>query len=105
MIKTLLKAAAIPGKPDRYPDPPASTYAVYFDAVEADGPDGLNLLYKHDVTVELYEPTRDVEAEEAFEAELNDQGIHWVKQARYWLKDIQRYQVIYEFAYIEKRRI
>lgn len=104
MIKTLLRAAGIPGMPDRYPDPPAVTFAVYFDAVGTDGPDGLNFLYNHDVMVELYEPTRDDAAEEAIETQLNAQGVPWTKQARYWLKDIQRYQVVYEFSYTEKRR-
>ncbi len=104
MIDTLFKAAALPARPAQWADPPKVTYAVYFDDATASGPDGLNWLYTHDVTVELYEPTQDAAAEAAFEAALNAQGIPWTKQARYWLRDVQRYQVIYEFTYIEKRR-
>ena len=104
MIDTLFKAAALPARPAQWADPPKATYAVYFDSVEADGPDGHNWIYTHDVMVELYEPTQDAAAEAAFESALNAQGIPWTKQARYWLQNVQRYQVIYEFSYIEKRR-
>lgn len=104
MIETILKAAGLPYRQARYADPPAGTYAVYFDEVTADGPDGFNFIFTHDVTVELYEPRQDAAAEAAIEAAINAQGLHWAKQSRYWLKSINRYQVIYEFSYIEKRR-
>lgn len=104
MIKTILNAAGLPSWPGRSPDPPATTYAIYFDDVTADGPDGYNRIFTHDVMVELYEPTHDDAAEAAIEAELNARGIPWTKQARYWLDSVRRYQVIYEFSYIEKRR-
>jgi hypothetical protein len=104
MIETILKAAGLPFRQARYADPPAGTYAVYFDEVTADGPDGINRIFIHDITVELYEPRQDVEAEAAIEAAIDAQGRPWAKQSRYWLKSINRYQVIYEFSYIEKRR-
>lgn len=104
MIDNLLSAAGIPGKRARFADPPKGTYAVYFDDVTADGPDGLNRIFTHDCTVELYEARQDDKAEAAFEAELNAQGLPWTKQDRYWLDSVRRYQVIYEFNYIEKRR-
>ena len=109
MIETILKAASIPCKPSRYAKPPANTYAVYFDDQTVDGPDptgaAVSLVVQHDVTVELYEPTQDPAIEAALEAELAARGIIWTKQARYWLQNVQRYQVIYEFTYIEKRRL
>ena len=104
MVKDILTAAGILGWQGRAPEPPEETYAIYFDEVETDGPDGYNPIYLHDVTVELYEPRQDDEAESALEAELNSRGIRWSKQSRYWLDSIRRYQVIYEFSYIEKRR-
>lgn len=104
MTKETLTAAGIVFRRARFSSPPASTYAVYFDDVTTDGPDGINRLFTHDVTVEIYEPTPDDAAEKAIEAELNARGISWTKQDRYWLQDEQRYQVIYEFTYIEKRR-
>lgn len=104
MIETLLKAAKIPAKESRYSDPPSGTYAVWFEDIETDGPDGLNWIINHDGTVELYEPRKDAAAEARLEAQLDAGGISYTKQARYWLKDIQRYQVIYEFTIIEKRR-
>lgn len=103
MTKDILKSAGIPFQEARYPDPPADlTYAVYFDDVSADGADLSNCIFTHDITVELYEPEQDAEAEAAVEAVLNARGISWTKQARYWLDSIHRYQVIYEFSYIKK---
>lgn len=104
MIEKILKAAGLPYRQARYADPPSSTYAIYFDEVTADGADGYNCIFTHSIMVELYEPRQDAAAEAAIEAELNAQGLPWTKQSRYWLKSIQRYQVIYEFSYIEKRR-
>ena len=104
MIKEILKAAAVLHWPGRCSAPPACTYAIYFDNVTADGADGRNLVFTHDAMVELYEPKHDDKTESAIEAELNARGIPWTKQARYWLQNVQRYQVIYEFSYIEKRR-
>ena len=109
MIDSILTASGIPYRQSRYLNPPTSTYAIYFDAQEADGPDpvataGLPVIVRHDVSVELYEPEQDPAAEAAVEAELNARGILWTKEARYWLQNVQRYQVVYAFNYNEKRR-
>lgn len=107
MVKEILTAAGVPSRQGRFPDPPATTYAVYFDDVAADGADrvpaaGLPYIYHHDVTVEVYEPKPDDDTEAAIEAALIAQGLPWTKQDRYWLQNVQRYQVIYEFAYTAK---
>lgn len=102
MIKDILTAAGVPFRRSRFLKPPAKTYAVYLDDVETDGPDGINRIFTHNITVEVYEATPDDEAEAAIEAAINAQGLRWTKQDRYWLQDVQRYQVIYEFSYIIK---
>ena len=108
MIKQILAAAGIPAKESRYINPPGSTYAVYFDDTDTlGGPDpvpGAPLLVSHSATVELYEPTKDDASEAALESALIAQGLHWTKQARYWLQNVQRYQVVYEFDFTETRR-
>ena len=112
MIETILTASGIPFRQGRYPDPPAKTYAVYFDNQEIDSADpvtpvttwGFPLIVRHDAEVELYEPKPDPDAEAALEAELTARGAPWTKQDRYWLQNVQRYQIIYEFSYTEKRR-
>lgn len=108
MSLELLNTAGIPNWPARCPDPPAGTYGLYFDDVSTElGPDpvaGAPRLLRHDVMVELYEAVQDPATEAAFEAVLDAAGVHYEKQARYWLQNTQRYQVIYEFSYIEKRR-
>lgn len=104
MIKNILTAAGIEFRQTRFPSPPAGTYAVYMDDVSTDGPDYINRIYTHDYTIEVYEPTPDDAAEQAIEAALDAAGLRWTKQSRYWLQSEQRYQVIYEFTYREKRR-
>lgn len=102
MIDEILTAAGLNHKETRFVRLPDGTHAVWFDDVTTDGPDGYNRIYTHDVTVELYEPKPDPTAEAALEAELDARGLPWTKQARYWLDDVQRYQVVYEFTYILK---
>lgn len=104
MIKNILTAAGIEFRQTRFPSPPTGTYAVYMDDVSTDGPDYQNRIYTHDYTIEVYEPTPDDAAEQAIEAAIDAAGLRWTKQDRYWLQSEQRYQVIYEFTYIEKRR-
>lgn len=108
MIETILTASGIPHRQGRYIHPPQETYAVHFDNMTTDGPDpvaaGLPQIVHHDATVELYEPMPDPKAEAALEAQLKARGVQWTKQDRYWLQNVQRYQVIYEFNYTEKRR-
>lgn len=110
MIKDILAAAGVNHRQGRFTSPPADTYAVYFDDISTDGADRVRLdtpgklprIYQHDVRIELYESKSDDEAEAAIEAELDTRGLAWSKEDRYWLQDVQRYQVLYEFTYTEK---
>ena len=103
MINEILTAAGVPFRQSRFIKPPAGTYAIYMDDVSTDGPDGINRIFTHDITVEVYEPEPDDETEAAIEAALDLLGLRWTKQSRYWLREEQRYQVIYEFSYIIKK--
>ena len=105
MIKQILEKAGVQFRRSRFLKPPTGTYAVYMDDISTDGPDGINAIFTHDYTVEVYEPKPDDATEAAIEAAINAAGLTWTKQDRYWLQTEQRYQVIYEFQYIEKRRI
>lgn len=105
MVDKILTAAGVPHKHTRFLSPPADTYAVWMDDVDTDGPDGIPAIFTHNYTIEVYEPTPDDATESAIEAQLKVAGVQWTKQDRYWLQDVQRYQVIYEFSHIEKRRI
>ena len=104
MVTDILDAAGIKYRRSRFPSPPEATYAVYTDNIETDGADGLNLMDHHSVTVEVYEPAPDDAVEAAIEAAMDDYGLTWTKQDRYWLQDTQRYQIVYEFEHITKRR-
>lgn len=105
MVDKILTDAGVPHKHTRFLSPPADTYAVWMDDVDTDGPDGIPAIFTHNYTIEVYEPTPDDATESAIEAALKAAGVQWTKQDRYWLQDVQRYQVIYEFSHIEKRRI
>lgn len=102
MIKEILTASGVLYAETQFMRTPSKTYAVYMDEVDVDGPDYQNRIFRHDITVELYEFKPDPEAEAAIERELNARGIKWHKQPRYWISTITQYQVIYEFSYIEK---
>lgn len=112
MIKEILAAARVEHRRGRFPSAQAGTYAVYTDDIETDGADmtedytaaGWPRIYHHNVTVDLYESQPDDAAEAAIEAELDARGLPWSKEDRYWLQDVQRYQVIYEFSYTNKSR-
>lgn len=105
MVKTILAAAGIRERGSRFTTPPAGTYAVWFDDITTDGPDGMPpCIFTHDVSVELYERKPDNAAVAALEAELTAAGLKWTKQDRFWIASEQMYQTIYEFTYIEKRR-
>lgn len=112
MIKEILTAAGVLHRQGRFLSPPADTYAVYFDDIERDGADPVSRLtgarlpgiYHHSVRIELYEPTPDDNTELAIENELDTRGLSWSKEDRYWLQDVQRYQVLYSFDYTSKTR-
>ena len=109
MIKEILTAAGVEYAQGRFITMPKGTHAVYFDDVETETADpvaseGKPRIYHHSITVELYEPAPDDATESAIEAELDARALPWSKQDRYWLKDLQRYQVIYELTYHTKRR-
>ena len=117
MIESILKDSGIPFRQGKYLGEPSTqpmeeSYAVYFDDVEiVDKPDfvpgldlrGMRLPCRHDVMVELYEPTPDPEAEENFENACLAQGVVFEKQDRIWLPGAQRYQVVYDITYMTKR--
>lgn len=104
MVDKILKAAGLKGRRGRFTSKPPASYVVWLDDITTDGPDGLPLIYRHDVTLELYESKPDDAAEAALEAALAEAGLHFTKQDRYWLQTEQLYQVIYDFTYYEKRR-
>ena len=107
MIKTIAKAAGLKLREIRHQKPPSGTYGTYMDAVEAGGADGVNCIRTHNYTLEIYAPTADdlAAAGSAIEDALDERGIPWTSQGGYWLPEEQRYQEIYEFTHIEKRRI
>lgn len=106
MVTKILTQAGVPHRKARYTAQPLpDTYAVYFDDRTANGADGINCLITHNITIEVYEAKPDDATEIAIEDALDAAGLEWTSQARYWIAEEQRYQVIYEFTYIEKRRI
>lgn len=110
MVNEILTAAGVEHAQARFLRMPDGPYAVYFDDLEVEAPDRITTpngtklprIYHHDVTVELYEPLPDDTVHKAIEAELDARGLEWTKQDRYYLKELQRYQTIYEFSYTSK---
>ena len=105
MVEEILAAAGIPERGSRFVKPPAGTYAVWSDDIDTDGPDGEPpRIFKHSVSLELYEPKKDDSARAALEVQMSARGLHWTRQDRLWIRTEQMYQTVYEFSYIEKRR-
>jgi hypothetical protein len=105
MVEEILAAAGIRERGSRFVNPPAGTYAVWFDDIDTDGPDGEPpRIFTHDITLELYETKPDNAARSVLEAELSRHGLHWTRQDRLWIRTEQMYQTIYNFSYTEKRR-
>ncbi len=106
MITKILDQARVSYRKGRYTDKPLpDTYVVYFDNREVEGSDDINFLVTHNIIIEVYESKPDDVTEAAIETALDAFGVEWTSQDRYWLQEEQRYQVIYEFTYMEKRRI
>lgn len=105
MILEILRNSGIKFRKTRFLKPPSGTYAVYMDDVRTIGGDNLVAVFHHQITIELYEDGLDDEAEQALEQAISDTDTQWEKQDRYWIQDVQRYQVVYQFDYYEKRRI
>lgn len=105
MVEEILTMAGVKHRRNRFPKPPAGTYAVWSEYIDTDGPDGMPpTIFRHSASIELYESVPDDETELAVEAALNAAGQHWYKHDRYWIDDEQLYQTVYEFSYVSKRR-
>lgn len=106
MVKRVLTGAGfVEGKTfkeTRFLKPPKTTYAVYMDSFTRRGADGLNLIKDHDYTIELYSYTPDPEAEARIEEILDELGLEYDKDDRYWIQEEQLYQVVYTFGFIQK---
>ena len=89
-------------KETRFLKPPRTTYAVFLDSFRRRGADGLNLIKDHTSTIELYSYAPDPEAEHKLEKSLDDLGLEYDKEDRFWIQQEGLYQVIYTFNYIEK---
>lgn len=86
----------------RFVKPPTTTYAVYMDSFTRRGADGRNLMKEHYFTIELYSYKPDPIAESKIEASLDNFGLEYEKEDRYWIQEEQLYQVVYTFNHIEK---
>ena len=106
MVKQILTGAGFEEgktfKETRFLKPPKTTYAVYMDSFTRRGADGLNLIKEHDYTIELYSYAPDPEAEARIETILDELGLEYNKDDRYWINDEQLYQVVFSFEFIEK---
>ena len=85
--------------------PPKEDYCVWNDSKRVYGADKKNLIEEHNVSIELYEYSPNNDLEESIEARLDELGIAYDKQERYWLDDEKLFQIVYEFSYLTKRGV
>lgn len=105
MVNKILTAAGLQGRQGRFIGDKPLSYVVWLDNITTDGSDDRPCIFRHDITLELYEDKPDPAVETALELAIADAKLQFTKQDRYWLQTEQQYQVIYEFTYYEKRRI
>ena len=91
MVKQILiKAGFSEGKTfrdTRFLKPPKDTYAVYMDSFTRRGADGKNLIKDHTYTIEVYSYAPDPAAESRIEKALDDFGLEFEKDDRYWIQE------------------
>lgn len=106
MVKNVLTLAGLVEgktfKETRFLKAPKTTYAIYLDSYTRRGADALNLLKEHTYIIELYSYTPDLEAERKIENALDNLGLEYTKDDRYWIQEEQLHQVVYTFDFIEK---
>lgn len=106
MVKRVLTGAGFEEgktfKETRFLKPPKTTYALFMDSYTRRGADGLNLITDHTYTIELYAYKADPDAEARIESMLDQIGLEFEKDDRYWIHEEQLYQTVYRFDYIEK---
>lgn len=105
MISRVMGDAGIPYRRARFSPPPVGSYAVYFDDVSTQGPDGAPaMILLHSITLELYVADLDGPDEANVEEALCNAGLMYEKDGGEWLDSVQRYQINFYFDYREKRR-
>ena len=104
MVSEILTAAGVNHREVRFLQPPAGTYAVWFDSEDNRGSDSKLCIVDHDCTIELYSKNIDTTTEEKIEEQFRLRVQPYQKDDRRWLKDEQLYMTVYTFEYIEKRR-
>lgn len=102
MVSEILKGLEIPYKEVRFNKTPNTSYAVFTDSKKVYGADKRLFLIKHHVFIELYSYSIDFENEGKLEKKFAEFSIDYDKSERVWLDDEQRYQVIYDFEYVER---
>lgn len=110
MIDEILTEAKVNHAQARFIRRPEGTYAVYFDGIEVETPDRESVvpgerppcIRRHTTSIEVYEPVADPETEAAIEAAILSRGLAYSKEDRYWLSDLQAYQVIYGLEWLDK---
>lgn len=103
MVVDILEKTSIPFKETRFNKAPSTTYAIYTDSITRRGGDTKNLLVDHRIFIELYSTTIDLDSEKKLEDELDARCLNYDKSERVWFEDEQKYQVIYDFNYTERR--
>lgn len=104
MVNDILTAAGVQHREVRFIQPPAGTYAVWFDSQDHRGSDSNIRIIGHETRIELYSPKIDASAEAAIEEQFQIRGQAFFKDDRLWLKDEQKFMTVYSFEYLEKRR-
>jgi len=101
-IKSLLEMTGLPVREERFLGIMPLPVIVYTDDVEIGGADLKNNLITHNIGIEFYSETIDLENEARIELLLDNLPIRYTR-SRDWIESEKFFSTIYEFTITERK--
>lgn len=101
-IKTLLKLTGLPVREQRFLGVMPLPAIIYSDDVEIGGADLTNNLITHNIGVEFYSESIDLENEARIEYLLDNMPISYTRN-RDWIESEKFFSTVYEFTITERK--
>lgn len=106
MVKEILTNAGfeedVTFRETRFVKPPRQSYVVYLISYTSRGSDQRNMVRDCTTLIELYAYKADPDAEARIEKQLDERGLEYRKDDRYWIQEEQLFQTVYTVEHTEK---
>jgi hypothetical protein len=101
-VKTLLEQTGLPAREQRFLGVMPLPAIVFTDAIDIGGADLKNNLVNHNIGVEFYAATIDLENEAKIELLLDSLPVSYTR-TRDWIESEKFFSTIYEFTITERK--